>query len=119
MEKIASIGATSENNIVVASNSPGEIDGSRDDIITDKYGRDTFVFAEGFGQDLITDFVAAAGTDDVLQFDDSLFATFEGVLAAAAQTGNDTVISFDAANTITLQNVVRTDLHQDDVRFVA
>ncbi len=119
LEKIASIGATSENNIAVASNSPGEIDGSRDDIITDKYGRDTFVFAEGFGQDLITDFVAAAGTDDVLQFDDSLFATFEGVLAAAAQTGNDTVISFDAANTITLQNVVRTDLHQDDVRFVA
>ncbi|MEV4607105.1 hypothetical protein MRBLMR1_002086 [Neorhizobium sp. LMR1-1-1.1] len=118
LEKIASIGAMSENDIVVASNSAGEIDGSRDDIITDD-DRDAFVFAEGFGQDLITDFVAAAGTDDVLQFDDSLFATFESVLAAAAQSGNDTVISFDTANTITLQNVLKTDLHQDDVRFVA
>jgi len=63
--------------------------------------------------------VAGSGTDDVLQFDSNLFADFESVLAAAAQSGNDTVISFDAANTITLQNVMKTDLHHDDVRFVA
>jgi Ca2+-binding RTX toxin-like protein len=93
--------------------------GEGDDVIVTGAGNDVIIFKPNFGHDYVTDFVAGSGSDDVLQFDSSLFADFESVLAAAAQSGNDTVISFDAANTITLQNVLKTDLHHDDVRFVA
>ncbi|MCA1495043.1 calcium-binding protein, partial [Ensifer sp. NBAIM29] len=56
---------------------------------------------------------------DVLEFDNTLFADFEAVLAAASQVGSDTVIAFDAANSVTLKNVTLAHLHADDVRFVA
>lgn len=48
-----------------------------------------------------------------------MFADFEAVLAAASQVGSDTVIAFDAANTVTLKNVILANLNADDVRFVA
>ncbi|WP_349963373.1 calcium-binding protein [Rhizobium sp. ZPR3] len=89
------------------------------DTITTGAGNDIIVFKPNFGIDTITDFQAGAGSVDVLEFDNSLFADFEDVLAAAAQVGNDTVITHDAGNTITLKNVALANLHQDDVRFIA
>lgn len=55
----------------------------------------------------------------MLEFDSNLFADFESVLAAAAQVGSDTVITYDADNAVTLKNVAVTSLHEDDVRFLA
>ncbi|WP_395174170.1 hypothetical protein [Roseibium alexandrii] len=40
------------------------------------------------------------------------------VLAAAAQIGADTVITYDANNTITLENVALSSLGSDDFAFV-
>ncbi|MCA1894147.1 hypothetical protein HW573_23165 [Agrobacterium genomosp. 3] len=82
-------------------------------------GNDTFVFKPDFGWDTIGDFVAGAGTDDVLEFRDGVLADFEAVLAAASQVGNDTIINIDGTNGITIANVNLSDLHRDDVRFVA
>ncbi|MDH7810003.1 MULTISPECIES: calcium-binding protein [unclassified Rhizobium] len=82
-------------------------------------GNDTFVFKPEFGWDTIGDFVAGAGTDDVLEFHGGVLADFEAVLAAASQVGNDTIINIDGTNGITLANVNLADLHRDDVRFVA
>ncbi|WP_210247285.1 endo alpha-1,4 polygalactosaminidase [Blastochloris sulfoviridis] len=70
-------------------------------------GADTFVFEAGFGNDRITDFGVA---DDVIQFDSDLFADYAAVLAAASQVGADTVIAFDAENTLTLANVEKSSL---------
>jgi hypothetical protein len=39
-------------------------------------------------------------------------------MAATTQAGSDAVIAVDASNSITLQNVVAANLHQDDFRFV-
>ncbi|WP_281405094.1 calcium-binding protein, partial [Rhizobium sp. FKY42] len=89
------------------------------DTITTGGGNDIIVFKPNFGVDTITDFQAGAGSVDVLEFDNSLFADFEDVLAAAAQVGNDTLITHDAGNSITLKNVALANLHQDDFRFVA
>ncbi|MFK3781715.1 calcium-binding protein [Agrobacterium sp. NPDC089420] len=82
-------------------------------------GDDTFVFKPDFGWDTIGDFVAGAGTDDVLEFRGGVLADFEAVLAAASQVGNDTIINVDGTNGLTLVNVNLSDLHRDDVRFIA
>ncbi len=81
-------------------------------------GNDTFVFKAGFGHDVITDFVAGAGTDDAIEFQNNIFADFDAVLAAASASGSDTVITVDADNSITLQNVALASLHQDDFHIV-
>jgi hypothetical protein len=39
------------------------------------------------------------------------------VLAISTQVGADTVISFDANNSITLLNVTKTSLHTNDFLF--
>ena len=92
--------------------------GRSSNVFTGGAGNDVFVFGMGFGKDTITDFVAGAGTDDVIEFDDAVFADLSTVLAAASQVGADTVITYDANNSITLKNVAMSNLHQDDFRFV-
>lgn len=88
------------------------------DILTGGTGDDTFHFDENFGLDQITDFTAGAATDDVIEFDSTVYTDFTSVMADAYQDGGNTVIEFDAANKITLNGVTLTDLHQDDFRFV-
>jgi Ca2+-binding RTX toxin-like protein len=94
------------------------IGGGGNDSLTGGAGNDVFVFAAGFGKDTITDFVAGAASADVIEFDDAVFADLSAVLSAASQVGADTLITYDANNTITLKNVTKTNLHTDDFRFV-
>jgi hypothetical protein len=54
----------------------------------------------------------------VIRIEDSLFADFAAVQAASAQVGSNVVITLDASNTITLQNVTLANLHQDDFQLV-
>ena len=71
------------------------IDGGADnDIITSGYdgdmlpsgsGNDLFVFKTGDGVDVINDFLAGAGTDDVIDFTNlNVFSNFNDVQNAAA-----------------------------------
>ena len=94
------------------------VGGAGNDALTGGSGNDTFVFKAGFGHDVITDFVAGAGTDDAIEFQNNIFADFDAVLAAASASGSDTVITVDADNSITLQNVALASLHQDDFHIV-
>ena len=108
------------NDIIRAWDGNDRVSGGLgNDTITTGAGNDTIIFRPGFGLDTITDFQAGAGSVDVLELANSLFTDFEDVLASAAQVGSDTVITYDADNSITLKNVAMTSLHQDDFRFVA
>lgn len=110
---------TSGNDIIVGGHGSTRLGGgSGNDTLTGGAGNDVFVFGAGFGKDIITDFVAGASSDDVIEFDDAVFADLSSVLAAASQVGADTVITHDVNNTITLKNVTMSNLHQDDFRFV-
>ncbi|SCB38997.1 beta strand repeat-containing protein [Rhizobium hainanense] len=117
---VSYVGGTNGNDTIAGTSGNDLIlTGLGSDTITGGGGNDVFVFKPDFGRDTITDFSAGAGVGDILEFDNSLFVDFEAVLAAAAQIGKDTVITYDAENTITLKNVALSSLHEDDVRFVA
>ena len=101
----------------------GTVDGDRltglagNDTLTGGLGADTFVFhGSNLGQDTITDFSAGAGFSDHLELDN--FATFDDVVAAMSDDGTSTIITLNAADSITLENVLVSELHQDDFQFV-
>lgn len=89
------------------------------DIMTGSGGADTFVFnGSSFGGDVVTDFVAQGGHHDVMQFSANVFNNFAAVLAHAAQVGSNVVISVDATDSVTLNNVQLTKLASADFHFV-
>jgi hypothetical protein len=69
---------------------------------------------------VIADFQAGAATDDMIEFNivNSGFADFAAVFAAATQIGADVVISGTTGQSVTLLNVDKVNLHQDDFAFV-
>jgi serralysin len=92
--------------------------GAGNDKLTGAAGNDTFVFRAGFGQDTITDFTAGPGTDDVIEFHDGMFGSFEAVVAASHQVGNTVEIDVDAATSIVLKGVTLASLNQNDFAFL-
>ena len=88
------------------------------DTLTGDAGTDTFDFRANFGTDTITDFAAGDGLGDVIQLDQALFADYASVISSSQQVGADTVITYDASNTITLRSVTLASLAADDFLFV-
>jgi Ca2+-binding RTX toxin-like protein len=86
------------------------IGGDGNDQLTGGKGHDTFVFGPGFGHDVIADFSHA----DRIEFDGGVFRNFHEVLAASHQVGNNTVITLDSSNSITLEGVALHSLHAHD-----
>ena len=81
-------------------------------------GDDTFVYAPGGNADMIVGFVAGAGSVDKIDLT-AFHLTLDAVLSYAEQVGSNTVITFPeqdpfVTDTLTLQNVTKTDLHADD-----
>ncbi len=99
----------SGHNDFAASNAPGAytwVGGATSD---------TFSFTGLFGRGTIANFTSGP---DVINLDHTEFADFAAVQAHAQQVGNDTVITFDANDTITLQNTMLSNLHASDFHFV-
>ncbi|WP_244649762.1 FG-GAP repeat domain-containing protein, partial [Pseudovibrio japonicus] len=91
-----------------------------DDVLSGGARDDTFVFTGGsFGHDVITDFVAGAGSEDSIRFATDFFADFNAVLAATSNSGNNAVITFNDGNSVTLNGVDKAELHADDFQFIA
>ncbi|ORE96929.1 glycerophosphodiester phosphodiesterase family protein [Aurantimonas sp. 22II-16-19i] len=91
--------------------------GAGNDTLTGGFNADSFVFADAFGNDTITDFAA---TNDYEKID---LSAVSGIVDYAdlladhmAQSGSDVVIT-DGSNTITLQNVDLADLGATDFIF--
>jgi Ca2+-binding RTX toxin-like protein len=97
----------------VLKGGPGKdllIGGAGNDRLTGGHGADTFVFGPGFGHDVITDFTHA----DHIEFDGGVFKNAQQALAASHQVGDNTVITVDAHNSVTLQDVSMQSLHAKD-----
>ena len=89
--------------------------GTGNDKATGGSGDDLFVFSAGFGKDVITDF----RNDDRIVFNGGLFDNFQELRAASQQVGSSVVITVDADNTITLQDVRLHNLHANDFLFLS
>ena len=72
------------------------------DNLTGGGGHDTFVFNKNFGLEKVTDFNAAS---DVISVDHTMFSSFTDIMLHAVQSGTSTVITYDGADVITLQNI--------------
>ncbi|MGJ0532790.1 beta strand repeat-containing protein [Methylocystis sp.] len=108
-------------NVNIAAGDTDTINGSNNDItllgsstITENGSNNNFVFHPGFGTDVIYGF----DPSDTLQFDSAIFADWTDLLAASSQQGADTLIWFDANNTITLNNVALSSLTESQAQFV-
>jgi hypothetical protein len=81
--------------------------------LTGQGNSDNFVFTfANVGKDTISNFHP---TTDSLQFNNSIFANAQAVLAATHDDGlGNTVLTIDAHNSITLQGVLKAQLHTSD-----
>jgi VCBS repeat-containing protein len=108
-------GALGDQTLVAGNSRVVLIGGSNDTLIGGR-SPDTFVFGPtNFGANLIENFNTR---HDTIQIDHTLFANFAAVQSHAAQVGADTVITHDAADTITLQGFALSHLHASDFLFV-
>jgi Ca2+-binding RTX toxin-like protein len=102
------------NDRLIASYGHDTLTGGNDD--------DTFVIEEG--NHIITDFAAGPGVHDRIDLADfkpghtlagaTTFHNFSDVLAHATQNGANTSIDLGAGNSLTLNNVLKSDLSADD-----
>ncbi|MEZ5716444.1 MAG: calcium-binding protein [Paracoccaceae bacterium] len=99
------------------------VGGTGNDLLTGNYNADTFVFADGDGQDTITDFEALNGAERI---DLSGVTAITGLAdlelssatsGAAIQVGADVVIDTGDGNSITLLGVSLGDLDASDFVF--
>jgi len=91
---------------------------SGQDIFAGNGGTDTFVFGATFGKDVVADFQPKGAAHDTLQFSNADFSSFASVLAHTAQFGANAVITLDANDSVTLQNVKVGSLQASDFHFV-
>ena len=114
------VGGSAGDTITGDANANALTGGAGNDTLTGGAGIDTFVYQPAFGFDTITDFTAGAGTThDVLQLSlGAQFSSLAQVIAAATQVGANAVITIDANDTITLNNVNKTALVASNFVFV-
>jgi Ca2+-binding RTX toxin-like protein len=86
--------------------------GTGNNFLSGGNGSDTFMFGPDFGENVISDF----GNNDQIQFS-GVFADFQALLDASQQVGNDTIISLDDGQSITLVGVSVNSLHASDFLF--
>jgi VCBS repeat-containing protein len=102
------------NDVLIGGNGPDVLIGGSGDTLTGGNGPDTFLFRPDFGQNTITDFDVK---NDGIQFNAALFTNFAAVMADTTQVGSATVIKLDADDSITLNNVVATNLQSSNFHF--
>ncbi len=109
------LNGTSGGQTLNAGSSPTTLIGGPNDILNGGAGADTFVFPTNFGHNTVNNFTPNA---DALQFSQSMFATVAAVLSDAQQVGSNVVITHDAQNAVTLQNMLLSNLHASDIHIV-
>ena len=79
---------------------------------------DTFAFQQGFATTTINNFDPS---NDVIQFNPALFANYNAFInpTHTQQVGANTVITYNANETITLTNVTASSLSQTNFKFTA
>ena len=112
-------GAYGNDQIIGGAGNDKLIGADGDDTLSGGSGYDTFIFAEASGSDRITDFQAGATASDVIRLDPSLFTSFADVLIHTTDDGAGNTVISKSGVTITLQGVLKAQLHANDFEFAA
>lgn len=93
--------------------------GRGNDTLTGGPGKDVFVFANGMGKDVITDFVATTSSHDVIDLSAvSAITSFADLQANHfQQVGSDVIIKINNTNRITIEDVSLSKLDAGDFLF--
>jgi hypothetical protein len=98
--------------------------GTGNDFLNGGGGDDFIIYRFGDGNDIISGFVAGAGTEDRISFRGPLFTphsfapfTFADLMGYATQVNADTVFRFVSGETLTLRDVAKASLSPDDFVF--
>ena len=79
---------------------------------------DVFIFADGFGTDIITDFEAVNPNEKIDLSDLSTISSFSSLMTSnVTQIGADVLLDDHAGNTILLQNMLLTSLNSENFVF--
>ena len=95
------------------------LDGGTDgDFLIGGLGSDSFIFGVGFGTDVVKSFDDGKGVDqDVICFDQNVFADFAAVQSAMSQVGTSVYITVDTHNYIELIGTSLKQFGADDFAF--
>ncbi len=111
------IGTTGADTLVGGAGDDMLRGGKGADVLTGGGGIDNFIIGKGDGADRITDFAATGSGADKIQIDGFAFASFDHIASHISQSGANTVIRLNGADTITLQNVQASDLTAANFTF--
>jgi hypothetical protein len=111
---------TTSGSVLIGTSSANTLTGTAsNELLYGGSGADTFAFASLFGQDLIADFAVSGNGHDIINFHaNSALNSFVNVLSHTTDVGSGVVISQDASNTLTLNNVTKASLATGDFTFV-
>jgi Ca2+-binding RTX toxin-like protein len=87
---------------------------TRGDALTVSGGKESLVFQQAFGRDVINGFAAT----DTIQLSKADFANWSALLNDMSQSGSNTVITLDALDAITLTDVRASSLQSSQFHFV-
>lgn len=89
--------------------------GVGNDRLTGGLGADTFAFGTGYGADIVADFTPGGDKLDLAGL--ASIHSFQQAMAHATQLNGGTRFDFGGGDTLTLQNVKLTDMHNADFKF--
>jgi Ca2+-binding RTX toxin-like protein len=92
--------------------------GAGNDYLHGGNGSDTFVFAPGFGRDIIGQFHDGFGTEDVIRFEQGAVADFAALQPHMTQVGTSVFITLDSGDQIEIQRANLALFGADDFVFV-
>jgi hypothetical protein len=108
------------NGTVNLTSAQATVNGSTDTLnlsgtstVTANGGSDAFVFGATIGKEVVNGFAST----DTIQFSASDFANWSALSSHMTQSGANTVITFDANDTVTLTNVTASNLTSSEFKF--
>jgi serralysin len=88
--------------------------GGAGDTLNGKSSTDTFLFPQNFGHETVNNFNTS---NDVIDLPHSEFANFAAVQADLHVSGNNVILTLDAADSITLTHLSVQSLHSQNFHF--
>jgi len=117
-DKAGNVGPASGSALIGTGGNDTLTSTADNDLMIGGAGADTFSFGAIFGNDVIAGFAPGGLAHDIINFHgSSTLNSFANVLSHATQVGSSLLISQDASNTLTLNNVSKSNLTTADFKF--